>query len=36
MEEINIATNKKANFQYHISDRFEAGLQLTGTEIKSV
>jgi len=36
MEEINIATNKKANFQYHLSDTLEAGLQLTGTEIKSV
>ena len=36
MEEINIAKNKKANFQYHIADTFEAGIQLTGTEIKSV
>jgi SsrA-binding protein len=36
MEPINIATNKKAHFQYHISDTFEAGMQLTGTEIKSV
>ena len=36
MEEINIASNKKANFQYNISDTFEAGIQLTGTEIKSV
>jgi len=36
MEVINVATNKKAHFQYHISDTFEAGMQLTGTEIKSV
>ena len=36
MEAINITTNKKAHFQYHISDTFEAGLILTGTEIKSV
>ncbi|HKR06722.1 MAG TPA: SsrA-binding protein, partial [Bacteroidia bacterium] len=36
MEEINITTNKKAHFQYQVSDTFEAGLQLTGTEIKSV
>jgi SsrA-binding protein len=36
MEKQNIAANKKANFQYQISDTFEAGLQLTGTEIKSV
>jgi SsrA-binding protein len=36
MEPIIIASNRKANFQYHISDSFEAGIQLTGTEIKSV
>ena len=36
MEEINISKNKKANFEYQISDTFEAGIQLTGTEIKSV
>ena len=36
MEEINIAKNKKAFFEYHISDEVEAGIQLTGTEIKSV
>lgn len=36
METINITSNKKAHFQYHISDTFEAGLMLTGTEIKSV
>jgi SsrA-binding protein len=31
-----IATNRKAFFDYEIMDRFEAGLVLTGTEIKSV
>ena len=31
-----IATNRKAFFDYEILDRFEAGLVLTGTEIKSV
>lgn len=36
MEEINIAKNRKASFEYHISDSVEAGIQLTGTEIKSV
>ena len=28
--------NKKAFFEYHISDKFVAGIQLTGTEIKSI
>jgi SsrA-binding protein len=28
--------NKKAFFEYHISDKFVAGVQLTGTEIKSI
>lgn len=36
MEEISIANNRKAGFQFHISDKFEAGIMLTGTEIKSV
>ncbi|SVD02285.1 uncharacterized protein METZ01_LOCUS355139, partial [marine metagenome] len=31
-----IATNRKAFFDYEILARFEAGLVLTGTEIKSV
>jgi len=31
-----VATNKRARFDYHLLDRFEAGLVLTGTEIKSV
>ena len=28
--------NKKASYQYFLEDRFTAGLQLTGTEIKSI
>lgn len=31
-----IAVNRKAAFEYHVDTRFEAGLVLTGTEIKSV
>ncbi len=31
-----IATNRRALFNYEILDRFEAGLVLTGTEIKSI
>jgi len=31
-----IATNRKAYHDYHIDDEYEAGLALTGTEIKSV
>ena len=31
-----IATNRKARHDYHIEDRFEAGLVLWGSEIKSI
>ena len=31
-----IATNRKARHDYHIEDTFEAGLVLTGSEIKSI
>ena len=31
-----IVNNKKANFEYFIEDKFEAGIVLTGTEIKSI
>jgi len=31
-----IATNKKAYHDYHIEDCFEAGIVLTGTEVKSI
>ncbi len=30
-----IATNRKASFNYHLSDRMEAGMVLTGSEVKS-
>jgi SsrA-binding protein len=31
-----VATNRKAGFEYFLFDRFEAGLSLKGSEIKSV
>mgnify|MGYP000261967200 CR=1 FL=1 len=31
-----IASNRKARHDYHIEERYEAGIVLTGTEIKSV
>ncbi len=31
-----ISENKKARFDYHIIETFEAGLQLTGSEVKSM
>lgn len=31
-----VATNRKAGRDYYLEDRFEAGLVLTGTEIKSI
>ena len=31
-----IAQNKKARHDYHILDTYEAGLVLTGTEVKSL
>lgn len=31
-----IATNRKAGFEYFLLDRFEAGLSLQGSEIKSI
>lgn len=31
-----VATNRKAFHDYHIEDRYEAGLVLLGTEIKSI
>ena len=31
-----IATNKKAYHEYYIEDTFEAGIVLTGTEVKSI
>jgi len=31
-----IADNRRARFDYHLLERFEAGLVLTGTEVKSL
>ena len=31
-----IADNRKARFNYEILDKFEAGIELTGTEVKSL
>jgi SsrA-binding protein len=31
-----IATNRPASFRYHLMDKWEAGLVLTGTEVKSL
>lgn len=31
-----ISSNRKANFEYNILDRLEAGIVLTGTEVKSL
>ncbi len=31
-----VATNKKAHRDYHISETYEAGIQLRGTEVKSI
>jgi SsrA-binding protein len=31
-----VAENRRARFDYYIEDKFEAGLMLTGTEVKSL
>jgi SsrA-binding protein len=36
MAEKLIADNRRARHDYHLLERFEAGLQLTGTEVKSL
>ena len=36
MERILVAKNKKAFYNFHIIDRYEAGLILTGSEVKSM
>jgi SsrA-binding protein len=35
-EEKNIVSNRSAFHEYHILDKFEAGIVLTGTEVKSL
>lgn len=36
MQAVEIATNRKAPRDYHILERFEAGVELRGTEVKSI
>src|ERR687885_426618 len=31
-----VATNRQAAFRYHLLERFECGIQLTGSEVKSL
>ncbi len=31
-----VTKNKRAGFDYHLGEKFEAGLVLTGTEVKSI
>ena len=31
-----VATNRQASFRYHLSDHVEAGIQLQGSEVKSI
>jgi len=33
---ITLATNKKASFDYQLLEKYEAGLMLTGAEVKSI
>ena len=35
-DKLSIARNKRARFDYHLLDTFEAGLVLTGTEVKAL
>jgi SsrA-binding protein len=36
MEKKNYAQNRKAYHDYHIEETYEAGIALTGTEVKSI
>ena len=31
-----VAENRRARYDYHIEDKYEAGIALTGTEVKSL
>jgi SsrA-binding protein len=31
-----VATNRQASFRYHLLDKFECGIQLQGSEVKSI
>jgi SsrA-binding protein len=34
--DVTIAENRRARYEYHLEDTFEAGIMLTGTEVKSL
>lgn len=34
--DVTVADNRRARFDYHIEDKFEAGIALQGTEVKSL
>ena len=36
MKKTTIATNKKAFYEYHLLETYEAGMQLIGSEVKSI
>lgn len=36
MTDNKVATNRKARFDYHILDKYEAGISLLGSEVKSI
>ena len=36
MKKTTIASNKKAFYEYHILETYEAGMQLIGSEVKSI
>lgn len=36
MEKSTLATNRKAYYEYHILETYEAGIQLLGSEVKSI
>ena len=35
-KDVTIADNRRARFDYHIEEKFVAGIELTGTEVKSL
>lgn len=35
-KDVTIADNRRAGFEYHLEEKYEAGIVLTGTEVKSL
>ena len=35
-KDVTVADNRRARFDYHLEDKYEAGIVLTGTEVKSL